>query len=111
MKKMVVVWTVVVCLLVGLLLFIGYNFIKSEEGYKTLENDLIEASSIYIKKDINVSVNEEVKIKAKELLDKGYVTSLKVLEDTCNGYVKVKRKINKYEYKVYIKCQNYETLE
>lgn len=110
MKKMVITWITIVFILTSSLLFIGYNFMKSEEEYKSLESDLIEASRVYVKNDINLAINEEVKIKTDKLLSKGYINSLEVNEDVCKGYVLVKREINNYKYKAYIKCNNYETI-
>lgn len=112
MKKMMFLWVTITIMLVLSLLFIGKNIEKHNKEYQTFENDLVEAADIYIKtKDIDVRTNESKKISIDELIEENMIKSEQKDKLKCDGYVIVKKKINKLDFSPYIKCDEYETME
>ena len=112
MKKMMFAWLTVTTMLILSLLFIGLNVEKHNKEYKTLENDLVEAADVYIKtKDIDIKLNESKKISIDELIEENVIKSESKDKLKCDGYVIVKKKINKLDFSPYIKCDEYETME
>ena len=45
------------------------------------------------------------------MLKTGTLSTNKVKEDTCDGYVTVKKMGSEYQYDAYIKCKNYTTVD
>lgn len=112
MKKMMAAWVAITTMLILSLLFIGLNVEKHNKEYKTLENDLVEAADVYIKtKDIDIKLNESKKISMDELIEENVIKSESKDKLKCDGYVIVKKKINKLDFSPYIKCDEYETME
>lgn len=109
MKKMVIAWVLLVGGLVGVLTYIGFSYEKSVSDYKSLEADMVEAADTYIKiNNLNTLGEENLIIKDTELQASNLI-NMKVDDDECNGYVEIKKNINKTEYKAYISCRDYET--
>lgn len=112
MKKMMAAWVAITTMLILSLLFIGLNVEKHNKEYKTLENDLVEAADVYMKtKDIDIKLNESKKISIDELIEENVIKSESKDKLKCDGYVIVKKKINKLDFSPYIKCDEYETME
>lgn len=110
MKKLMIVWGIIAVMLTGTLTFIGFKMKASLEGYHSLEMDMIEAAGIYLKlEDIDLSINEKIKVPIKKLLEKDCLNHQTVDEDTCEGYVVISRNLDGNDYHSYIKCANYET--
>ena len=75
-------------------------------------NDLVEAADVYIKtKDVDIKANESKKISMDMLIEENIIKSDKKDKLKCDGYVIVKKKINKLDFSPYIKCDEYETME
>lgn len=112
MKKMMIVWFIIAVSLVGILTFIGFQYQKSINKYKTLENDLVESADIYIKNsEINLKSGESIKITSKKLIENKFIDSLNIDDEDCEGYVIVKKSLHNYDFKAYIKCEKYTTPE
>lgn len=112
MKKMMTAWLTITSMLILSLLFIGLNVEKHNKEYKTLENDLVEAADVYIKtKDVDIKTNESKKISIDMLIEENIIKSDQKDKLKCDGYVIVKKKINKLDFSPYIKCDEYETME
>lgn len=110
MKKMYAAWILIVGGLVLSLIVIGLNIGAENRDYVALENDLKESASVYIKtNEIDLNVGEAIKLDDNILKKANLVTELKVNNDECSGYVKVKRNTTNYEYNAYIKCGKYTT--
>lgn len=110
MKKMMIAWISLSLGLFGTLYFIGVNYNKNFSAYHELEADLIESAHIYMEvKDLSLGINETMKIKASKLMDSNTISSLKINDDTCDGYVIIKRQIKEYDYTAFIKCSEYIT--
>lgn len=109
MKKMVVVWIILVGGLVGVLTYIGFSYEKSVSDYKALEADMVEAADTYIKiNNINTLGEDNLIVKATELQEASLI-NMKVNDDECKGYIEINKNVNKTEYKAYISCRDYET--
>jgi len=114
MKKnnmLLVIWGIIVVALVGLLTTLGFMLKGKDEKYEKIEKRLVKATSSYVdNKFLYPEGNEELKILTKDLIENEFlkVEELKVNNDTCTGYVMLKKDMV-YEYKAYIKCKNYTT--
>ena len=112
MKKMMFAWVTITSMLILALLFIGINVEKHNKEYKTLENDLVEATDVYIQtNDIEINLNESKKIVMDTLIEENLIKSNLKDKLKCDGYVIVKKKINKLDFNPYIKCEDYETVK
>lgn len=112
MKKMMITWILLAISLVGTLTYIGLRFQNSVKKYRVLESDLVEAADAYVQvSNIVLNAGESIKIETKKLIDADCLITAEVSDDICTGYVMVKKDFNKYDYKAYIKCENYETLD
>lgn len=108
MKKTMYLWIVlIVGLLVGLT-FIGFNTKKSNKIYKDLEKELIKTAQGYYGEQPSLLKNGAIIID-KELKDYKDSLNLELENDKCEGYVKVKSNMGIFEYKAFIKCNNYTT--
>lgn len=112
MKKMMTAWLFLCFLIFGTLYYIGFTYMQSVKDYRALENDLVESAQLYM--DINkiaLKFNEKLLIKGDTLLDETYINDMEVEEDTCEGYVVVKKGFTEYDYLPYIKCKDYTTVD
>lgn len=109
MKKLTFAMTFVCVSLVSLLLVIGYNFDKNTKEYRRLEENLLEAATMYI--DYS-NMTYDNKITSAELINAGYLDNLitKDGKDQCDGYVVLEKGLKK-NYKAYITCKKYRTEE
>ena len=110
MKQMYVIWGMLVVGLFVLLTIFGFFYKKKTQVYKELENKLVEVEEQYVdEKFLYPEHNETVKTKASTLIDNGYLDSLEVNGEVCEGYATVYKKDSVYNYKGYVKCKNYQT--
>lgn len=113
MKKITIVWIVLIVLLTFGLTYIGLNVTKRNKPYKELEGDIIEAMKVYYGQDSNLkklpSKNREVKISLKELEKFGIEINTDINDDKCEGFGIVKGKNVSYTYHAFIKCKKYTT--
>lgn len=105
-------WIFLAACLFGTLYFIGINYSKSYSAYYDLEADIAESAHIYLEiNDIGIGINESLKITTAKMIEDDTLEELRVDDDTCEGYVVIKRTINDYDYKPYIKCSQYTTID
>ena len=110
MKRMYVIWGMLVVGLFILLTIFGFFYKKKTQVYKELENEIVKAEDRYVdEKFLYPEQNEIVKTKVSTLIDNGYLDSLEVNGEVCEGYATVRKKGAVYDYKGYIKCANYKT--
>jgi len=110
MKKLTIIWVVVMSLMFVFIYSIGLSYSKTFKPYRTLEADYVEAAQIYLEMyEIKLNSYQTLELSSDELLETNSLTSSNVDGDECTGYVVIKRKLVDYEYKAYIKCQNYTT--
>ena len=109
MKKISVIWGMVMILIFGLLTFVALNWKKSDREYKKLEELLVsKVTSYYESKYSYPTGMEVVTISLSELKENNILDELKYNDDVCDGYVKVSFD-GVINYKGYIKCNNYVT--
>ena len=113
MKKLTIVWIILIILLVTTLGIIGINVSKRTKPYKALESDIVEAMKMYYGQDTNLTklpkTNKTHKVTIGELESFGINVNNIINGDTCEGYGIVTGEKVSHSYKAYIKCQNYTT--
>ncbi len=107
MKKLTIVWTITLVLIVGGLTVFGLNMKKNNIG-EISEESLVTQ----VKKYLGLYTAQhptnggEKKFTADQLKEDGYDPEL---SDECSGYVIVKAESMGYSYKAYVKCPDYVT--
>lgn len=89
-----------------------YGSLESAVGNKSyvdLEIKLENSAKKYIS-DKDIVINGEYKISYNTLKSYGYINSLEINNDKCDGYVMVKNVDNINYYNGYLSCESYETL-
>ena len=100
----------IVLLILGFVIYFGFNVINKNNDYKTLEDNMETLVSKYLGQYIEeYPKNGEKKLKITDVINQGYEINMKVNDDVCDGYVMVKKVSIAYEYDGYIKCGNYTT--
>jgi len=108
MKKVMIIWAIVAVILVGGLTYIGFNIKRKDKPYKELEKTLTKQAVALIGEQPSlVMVDNKITI---DLFNANNITiDMNVNSDVCDGYVIVENVRGFYNYKPYIKCQNYQT--
>ena len=110
MKKTTIAMAFLVIGLVGTLLFIGLRIQNFNKDYINKENDIVEASKIYVtQNNLGIMNGSTYELSTDELLRLDMINSMEVNGDKCSGHVTIKKTTNSYQYKPYIKCDKYET--
>lgn len=110
MKKVYIIWGVIVVLVFALLTAFGFMYKNKSTIYKDLENRLVDAEKKYVDaKFLYPNNGEPLKITAKEMMDAGFLESMKLESETCEGYAVIQKNGTVFEYKGYVKCKNYTT--
>ena len=81
--------------------------VNSKE-YKTLEKKMTDVAKAYYGEKPGLLKNNET-ISIQDLSDYDNTLTNKVNEEECNGYVKTTSNMGIFEYKAYIKCNEYTT--
>ena len=113
MRKLTILWIILIVLLLTFLLIIGINVSNRTKPYTTLENNIEENMKVYYGHEENLKKlpqnNKISKISMDELNNFGIKTLVEVNGEKCEGYGIVKKKSIAFEYKAFIKCKNYTT--
>ena len=114
MKKITILWIVIMFFLIAALTITGFTIANKKVPYKGLENDIVEGMEVYYGQDTNLKKlptkkNKMAKITIGELESSGININNIIDGDTCEGYGIVKKETVAYTYKAYIKCDNYTT--
>ena len=114
MKKITIIWLFLMLVLLLALVFVGFAAVKKKVPYNGLENDIVEAMKIYYGQDENLKKlptkkGNTKKVTIGELEAFGININNIIDEDTCDGYGIVKKETVAFNYKAYIKCDNYST--
>lgn len=110
MKKVYIVWTLIIILLLSVITIMGLSIINKDKEYKNLEKDMERVVSKYLGQYIEEYPKNGVKkVNITDVINKGYELEVNVNDDVCDGYVLVKKVSIAYEYTSYIKCNNYIT--
>lgn len=109
-KKLYYVWGIVVLAVFILLIIYGIVYKSKSYVYKELEQKLVNAEKKYVDVKFLYPIDDKVvTIPAKEMIENGFLDSTRVGDETCEGYVTIKKGNTVYEYKAYVKCKNYTT--
>ena len=108
MKKLMGLWIFVVVILISGLTYVGYLIKNENKVYKVLENKLGEVAQGYFGENPDLLSNNKI-VQDTELGSYKEEILTKLKENDCKGYVKTTSNMGIYEYKAYIKCNNYET--
>ena len=110
MKKIYIVWALIIVSLLGTTTFLGINILNKDKEYKNLEDNIEQVVSKYLGQYIEEYPNSgSKKILITDVINKGYEVDMNVNYDECEGYVVVRKVSFAYEYDGYIKCNNYIT--
>ena len=107
MKKITIVWTITLIIIIGGLTAIGFK-IKEDKIDNIMEKSLVEQTEKYLGLYTNLypTLGNSTKITYNELLEKEYDPGL---EEGCTGYVLVKNSNMGFTDKGFIKCPEYMT--
>lgn len=107
MKKITIVWTITLVLIVSGLTIIGFK-IKADNIDNIMEKSLITKAEKYLGlyPSLFPALGKEIRLDAEKLKSEGYDPEL---EKDCTGYVIVKNENSGFKYKAYINCPNYTT--
>lgn len=105
MRRLTIVWGIVMIIIFGSLTTFGLVYKKQVKAYKDKELELEEFAKKYVNDNLLNNETETIHITKEELLDFSHMEEVKVGEDICDCYVKVKD----YNFKAYLKCASYET--
>lgn len=109
MKKILGIWIIVAVILIAGLTFLGFHIKKQNEPYKKLEKEL-EKQAISLIGEKPSYLPGGGKLTLIDLSNNNYYVDMKVNNDVCSdGYIIVTKNMGLYNYKGYIKCNNYTT--
>lgn len=108
MKKTMILSGILAVLLIATLTIIGFNIKNQNKEYKELE-DTIEKVAIAYYGEYPTLIKNNGTIETNDLVQYDENINMIINGDECTGYVKTKSNMGIYEYKAYIKCQNYTT--
>jgi len=110
MKKVYIVWIIIMLMLVGTLTFIGWYKANTYGVYHELEKNLQSAAESYFGNFPERLPNAGSRsITSEALINGNFLESLETEDDLCIGYVIVTRNTIFYNYRAYIRCGNYTT--
>ena len=107
MKKITIVWTLLLILIVSGLTFIGLR-LKNTGTNNVMEETLTKNCEKYLNLYVSryPKLGEQIKITSEELIAAGYNPNL---DNNCVGYVIVKNNNMGFKFNSYIKCPDYTT--
>lgn len=106
MKKVVIVWTIILVFIVSGLTYFGIR-VKENTIYELMEKEMVKQAKKYMSNtEINPELNQLKIIDIDELKDNGYDPKL---EQDCVGYIIISNTEDGYKYDPYIKCKKYMT--
>lgn len=107
MKKMTIIWTITLVIVVSCLTAFGFK-LKAEKGDSIMEKSLVTQAEKYMGLYVNLfpERGKTFKITNAELKQDGYDAGL---DKDCDGYVIISNKNMGYEYEAFVKCPSYKT--
>ena len=109
MKKLLIIWIIISFILIGGLTFIGINLNSKNREYYDLESKIKEAAQNYYAQYPYELPAKESEITSERLLNTNFLSNLNYKNETCEGYVVIKKTYLSHKYIPYIKCLNYNT--
>lgn len=107
MRKITIVWTITLLIIVGGLTVIGLK-IKNDNKSNFMEDELIKQTEKYMGLYPNLypTLGNKVTLTSERLKEEGYNAKL---EEDCTGYVVVENGNTGFKYNAFIKCPDYTT--
>ena len=110
MKKLSIIWGMIIIGLFILLTLFGFLYKNKSNVYKDLEKKLVEAEKKYADKHFAYPDKGDIlKTDAETLIEEAFLDNLELEGEECTGYATVIHNSTVYEYKGYVKCNNYTT--
>ena len=110
MKKLSIVWGILLVLIFGMLTAFGILYTKKVKPYKDMEKNLVDLTKKYVEIEFSYTQNGEVTtITLEQLKAVSLIEELKHDDEVCKGYATIKKNGVAYEYKGYVKCNDYTT--
>jgi len=108
MKKITIVWTIILVVIVAGLTVIGFKF-KKDNINNIMEDALVEQAERYLGlyPGLFPTLGNSKTFTAQELKDEGYDAGLE--EENCEGYIVVENTNGGFKYHPYVKCPDYTT--
>ena len=108
MKRITIVWTITLVIIVVGLTAIGFK-IKADNIDNIMEKAILEEARSYLNYYTGSypEKGETTRLENAELKEKGY--DAKLDEEDCTGYVIITNEESGFKYKPYVKCPNYTT--
>ncbi len=107
MKRIAIVWTITLLIIVAGLTVIGFKIKKDNIGDLS-EDALVEQTKKYLGYYTNLypTKGKSITLTYEKLKDEGYDAKL---EDDCTGYVVIENTDMGFTYKAYVDCPEYRT--
>lgn len=107
MKKMTIVWTLTLLVVVGSLTTFGFK-LKKEKGSNIMEKSLVTQAEKYmgLYPGLFPTKGNSFTVGADELKQDGYDAKL---DSGCDGYVVITNESSGFKYNAYVKCPDYMT--
>lgn len=106
MKKIIIVWTIILVCIVSGLTYFGLR-VKENTIYELMEKEIVKQAKKYINTiEIKPELNQLKIVEVDELKSSGFDPKL---ESDCIGYVIITNTNDGYKYDPYIKCEKYTT--
>ena len=107
MRKITIVWTIILLIIVGGLTLIGFHF-KNDKVSNVMEESLKSQAEKYLNTYVGLypKFGNQIKLTSEQLIDAGYDPSLNT---GCVGYVIVKNENMGFKFYPYVKCSDYTT--
>lgn len=107
MKKIAIIWTTVLILIIGCLTAYGFKIKKDNIGNFS-ESELITQTKKYLGlyPALYPTKGEKITLTSEKLKDEGYDPTL---DKECSGYVVVENTEMGFTYNAYVKCPDYIT--
>ena len=107
MKKITIVWTIILIMIITGLTIIGFK-IKADNIDNIMEESIIKQTEKYfgLYPSLYPSKGNSKTMKVEELINNGYDPEL---EEGCTGYVTITNGDMGFKYDAYIKCPDYTT--
>ena len=107
MKKISIIWGIVMVVIFACLTVFGFKYQTIKE-YHFLEDKMEKYAKLYVENKIKKEdLKKNFKITLEDLQEYKPKAKFEVTDDTCDGYVKVKKTIFGYYYQANITCEKY----
>lgn len=108
MKKISIVWGIIILCIFTLMTILGFKF-KKIENYKALEMNMKNYARKYVNDIKDFKYTEPFKINLEDLKKEYQEENFNIKDEECEGYVKVSKYFLGLKYTPYLECTNYKS--